>query len=785
MANFWKIRLPLHPWEDIDMSMSPPEALVAWMGKNPSMLNWDMIASQPLSLLQYTVQQQELQRLAEQTVAFISGQALRQEDDSLHELDNYIVRLTDVQIKANGYERPMLRVQLSLEGGSYVKSSYLGEVMSIAVHDSVSRLQATMNLPVRLENGQVVLDLGQGQDHTLVLNSTADLESLGPKMLKAGLDALEPAQQVLALADVISSEDNPFRQVSRALPAVQGSDGLAPALLFFVNFTHGGQGGMPQDGLDFPSLLANSADDRYASTAILSWRLLHRDAYAQSILGVLQGGEYRYVQSDPPEKGLDSMEALKGQLSIPVGRCEGLGLEVLFDEIVVPGSGGKAALKIAFAEGRISQTWQPSCTVGYRYRRVGATEQWTSSQITLEPRLDYAFELAVDARAGLTGRLDSMVKQAAASIDDQSVPPSTHDDAIKALADYAVRRGFLNALSTRLTAHIDSQILPCLRQPDGRFIQPLVRNRTNNLLLMGGFKSTYSSFRIVEQNVELSAAAETTFTVEPPSNGVKWSIEPLPGTTGEMGEINEATGHYQAPSAAALGGKKLMVRVVAKRAGAEERSESLVMVIGHSLDFNPKFATCFSGTSLQLRADLLEGSSMAAEELEWQVLTDGAGSGTISSSGAGSLIADYLAAPAPGDVRYVIDQIQVTGKTSGRTATGYVLVTHKEPDLHLSVDEQWTGAGLKIQARVQGSTTPLEVEWILPLAGTGQIDSTGVYTPQGDARFVVILAKKQTSTKTYEGSLTLPLPLSSFAELRKTQIARATLKWEAKDEEGV
>jgi hypothetical protein len=342
----------------------------------------------------------------------------------------------------------------------------------------------------------------------------------------------------------------------------------------------------------------------------------------------------------------------------------------------------------------------------------------------------------------------------------------------------------LNALSTRLTAHIDSQILPCLRQPDGRFIQPLVRNRTNNLLLMGGFKSTYSSFRIVEQNVELSAAAETTFTVEPPSNGVKWSIEPLPGTTGEMGKINEATGHYQAPTAAALGGKKLMVRVVAKRAGAEERSESLVMVIGHSLDFNPKFATCFSGTSLQLRADLLEGPSMAAEELEWQVLTDGAGSGTISSSGAGSLIADYQAAPAPGDVRYVIDQIQVTGKTSGRTATGYVLVTHKEPDLHLSVDEQWTGAGLKIQARVQGSTTPLEVEWILPLAGTGQIDSTGVYTPQGDARFVVILAKKQTSTKTYEGSLTLPLPLSSFAELRKTQIARATLKWEAKDEEG-
>ncbi|MGE8329466.1 hypothetical protein [Pseudomonas urmiensis] len=80
------------------MSMIPPEALVAWLGKNPSMLNWDMIASQPLSLLQYTVQQQELQRLAEQTVAFISGQALRQEDGSLHELDNYIVRLTDVHM---------------------------------------------------------------------------------------------------------------------------------------------------------------------------------------------------------------------------------------------------------------------------------------------------------------------------------------------------------------------------------------------------------------------------------------------------------------------------------------------------------------------------------------------------------------------------------------------------------------------------------------------------------------------------------------------------------------
>jgi hypothetical protein len=773
------------------MSMTPPEALVAWMDRNPSMLNWDMIASQPLSLLQYTVQQQELQRLAEQTVAFLSGQALRQEDDSLHELDNYIVRLTDVHIKANGYERPMLHVLLSLEGGSYVKSSYLGEVMSIAVHDTVSRLQATMNLPVRSENGQVVLDLGQGQDHTLVLNSTADIESLGPKMLKAGLDALEPAQQVLALADVMSSQDNPFRQVSQALPAVQGSDGLTPALLFFVNFTHGGQGRVPQDGLDFPSLLANTADDRYASTAILSWRLLHRDAYAQSILGVLQGGEYRYVQSDPPEKGLGSMEALKGQLSIPAGRCEGLGLEMLFDEIVVPGSGGKAALKIAFAEERISQTWQPSCTVEYKYRHVGATEEWQSSKITVEPRLDYAFELAADATAALTGRLDSMVEQAAASIDDQSVPPSTHEDAIKALADYAVQRGFLNALSTRLTAHIDRQILPCLRQPDGRFIQPLVRNRTNNLLLMGGFTSTDSSFRIVEQNVELSAAAETTFTVEPPSNGVKWSIEPLPGTTGEMGTINEATGYYQAPAAAALGGKNLMVRVVAKLADAdadadaEQRSESLVMVIGHSLDFNPKFATCFSGTSLQLRADLLEDPSMAAEELEWQVLTDGAGSGTISSSGTNNAIADYQAAPAPDDVRYVIDQIQVTGKTSGRTATGYVLVTHKEPDLHLSVDEQWAGAGLKIEARVAGSPSPLpEVEWILPLEGTGQIDSGGVYTPQGDARFVVILAKKQTSTRTYGGSLTLPLPLSSFAELRKAQIARATLKWEAKDEEG-
>jgi hypothetical protein len=277
----------------------------------------------------------------------------------------------------------------------------------------------------------------------------------------------------------------------------------------------------------------------------------------------------------------------------------------------------------------------------------------------------------------------------------------------------------------------------------------------------GRINPTQTSFVITQMEPIIKQGDTLRFTTEPAVAGLKWRVDNLSSRTADLGTIDSDSGLYKAPSAVAIEGRFIRLRVVAT-AESGYFSSALVTVVKYDLTVNPLIQICDIGTTVELAAGMVgEG------QLSWSIKNPVPGeSGTVLPSTVEGGDHTYHRGPTDPKKTYVLDEIEVTNTETKATRSVHVLALQKRPMLQVKVERVDLAKG-QVQLRAMYDGGPEDVEWHLVMGGPGAINETGLYTanPAVVERFVLIIARLQEGSRVYEGHMILPLPLIQFPDV--------------------
>ncbi|MDQ0127243.1 hypothetical protein J2W17_006243 [Pseudomonas lini] len=280
-----------------------------------------------------------------------------------------------------------------------------------------------------------------------------------------------------------------------------------------------------------------------------------------------------------------------------------------------------------------------------------------------------------------------------------------------------------------------------------------------DLVVFGQFSHP---FMITSLEHLMGCGAKHTFTVSKDFTGkVKWSVAAIPGSIGEIGTIDEDSGEYSSPALVDIPGTFTRVMVMATDTASNYSSTALVTVVVRDLTVNPVVQICSASTEDASVNRMLSAHSLGEGILQWEVKR---GTGTIPTRDGGDGKNTYTAGLKDPSVEgsFLIDEIEVMNLATRKTQTSYVVVTHYQADLTITIDmdnSSFPEGKAKLVAR-DGRDRPVAAVWDVA-EGNGCIDSDGLYTgdPDGQQRFALITARLGGGADTKDGWIILPWPL--------------------------
>lgn len=751
--------------------------ITTWMKHNHKHLNWDLtFATRPEAI-------NDLLALAhcsqpDSALGDIEGEIAMPDSDVTHILTGYRMgppALVDMQ--AN-YTSPKVRQSLALEGGSHLVMDKTDGLLSLSVHDLLDPLPVTQTVPLSADAQGVSADLREGTDTELDLGGGLPQRQAAGRFFKEVLSGLGSARQVYPLADFKALSGNPYLAVrhSEVRTHVSKADGKS-ALVIFAGINNGSVGNLPAEQSDYPFLLPDDLAQPVDSALLLTSRFLHRAAYATGLAQMLEGGAFE-AQFDE-DNNLQRLNATAGLLEVYPSTyesdkyqfaCEGFKIAVdagapASDQARAALADFQPLLSVTFEHDEVRQHWKSHCTLTFTYKPK-PTGPLYSRTATFQFDLQTVFTLNAPASpeesAGcmLLGQV-LWPWQAAEVTEVSGLPSDTPLDLreeIYAFVAFLVKQAVLEGLARELTAMIPEQVMAGLSLADGKRLVPFDFQLPDGMAVFASGYGT-AGMRIVDRPVTLAPGQRHTFSVEPPREGLTWSLEALPGTVGDLGRIDPASGEYRAPPAHAMAGKPVRVRIIATDPGTSKQAISMASVAPATLTVNPLIRVCYFDDTLTLTAGAQTG------DLDWSVVDDGEeGRGSVVAEGDGRRCTYTAGSKVDANVAYVLDQVRVQNRETSESRSIYVLVRQRRPELVIDV-KQLPDGDLQLTGMFDGVGQP-DTQWALPIAGTGEIDeATGRYSPasaDADARFALITAKWAIPGSVFilEGHLILPLPLS-------------------------
>ncbi|WP_462402892.1 hypothetical protein [Pseudomonas sp. Marseille-QA0332] len=280
-------------------------------------------------------------------------------------------------------------------------------------------------------------------------------------------------------------------------------------------------------------------------------------------------------------------------------------------------------------------------------------------------------------------------------------------------------------------------------------VVPQALHWPTDLTILGDLAPDRTSLEISPAEVVVSGGRTQHFKVEP-AGSVQWSVENIPGESGDTGTI-DANGAYQAPSAASLRADGFR-RVVVKATRGAMISKALVSLVENEVSVYPSVVVVGLGSSHSLVAGTADGAA-----LEWSLGADGLGSlgddpnkDPEMQDGRRYTAPNRLPEPKPGDpLAYFasrLDQVTVTPKAGGTPRTIDVLIAGNQSGSYwLEASAQGANAVKLTFYRATRSSPKDEVpaadtHWHL-FKGDGTL-SNGVYTPAVDSaeQYAIVLA---------------------------------------------
>lgn len=768
------------------MTFEIPQQVLSWMENennenNRTLFGWDLIFAVPLMDFNRALRDSTLGKfIAGHAAEGLSGSFTLDDSTQAHYLDNYQYSRPSIDVKATDYGTAKLRVSAVLDGGLHIRTRGNFNVLTLNKHLPSNALDAQLDLPFEYVDGHLCADLGNATGHSLKLSEEVIGQEKSAQLLKEMLGALGKERRQILLAQVQPGEDNPLRKVKEVYLRTQNSsqtpgamDDSPKSVLIFVKFEHGGRAFMPVVGDTFPFLLGGDGQGGQGCTVMLSRHLMHRVSFGQSIMAVLEGARWEYG-SDADGGPLPWIQTAQGHIQVAAGRHQTEHLDIEYAPFSIEVT-SNAPLRLEFNAGNASQRWQPRCTINMHYSLHGNGDRQKHS-VVVEPELHLRLAIKGSEKGPglLEGRwTDMSTQQAIVNHLPQALSPELAQEMAVAL-EAIVLSEYLNAVNSRPLLDITEQVLPVLRMFGGQDLRWEVGAVPNNIVVVGTFGDSTSTFHIAQQEVLLAAEQSMNFTVHPPRPGLKWSLAPLPGYGKNLGHIDEGSGQYTAPKASDFPGDTLRVEVIAHDPATGQRSSAMASVNALSVMMAPLFQYLIRGHD-QNRIDFA-ALSASDDEYLWEVI-----GGEVPTKGhfePGT--STFLAGPQQQEYTFIVDRVRLTSRKTGATVNGIVLSEHLTPQLTIvCAQTQRPEEPVKLEAYYGSNTQPTPgIQW--SHYGPGRIEGDYYYPDLNTAdAFVLIIGTWDRGVRgLYQGYEVLPLPLTRFSRLRAAQAGRR-LQWRA------
>lgn len=750
------------------------ESLLAWMKDNSQMRGWDLIVALDGGKLNLGLQQDHIVRLSQGSdLGVISGTIEVPDTNIAHYLGGFRLAAPGLSFEHASLQSAKTALKMRVLGGTQMMVETVQgqkKILSLTALDPLDGSLLTLDVPLGADARQVHLDLANSDNVLLNLFRTPNEQREAGKLFKAWFDALGNPQRVYHLG-TLPDDGNALMKPRKIDVRTQRPDASAlasptvddeGAVLLFASMEDGRSGDFPGDNSGFRYLIPDDdGQQQYSATELFSRALIHRAAFGQAVLSVLEEGEFEHVVDEAG--ALAKLVAKRGDLPIAADAWRTLDFEFESEAFSLPATVGAVPLTVEFEQNQVVQRWQGRFTMSFRERPLGGTN-WTHYTAVFNINLLHEFRLWAD-ESGVTameGELSTPYTHTQEVSVVSGLPDVTADklEQIKDFVANTVKRALLGQYANTLTTTESETFVEDVEIVGGSTLRATHAALPFDQALFGQINASGASFSIVQQSPLLVAGERLQFTTEPVREGVRWTLESLAGDEGDTGQIDPQTGAYRAPPVHAMTGSFSRLLVIASDPNSGERGVSLVTVQANAITINPLIQLCYHGQKVELSAGQLDGSA-----LSWSIKNPVPGeSGRLVTSTEPGGDHTYIAGPKVPNKTYVLDEIEVSN-SEGDTRSAYVLVLQTDPLVSVKPVENPNLPPGQVQLQASVNGTVIDAEWSLPLEGPGWIDASGLYSDDIGAKERFVLIKSMVDTGqfgTFEGHLILPLPLTDF-----------------------
>lgn len=759
------------------MASDSLESLLAWMQEGSRLWGWDAIVALSAETVNSGLHHIYIRHLldaGDQRVPAGSF-AIPETDISVY-LQDVVLGAPCVSFQQASLDASELRVTLPLLTGREVtvKAETAGNtIQRIALYDPLNAPPLQIELKPSADERRVELNLARSDEVKFMFASSLSQQLEGGRFFKRWFDDPQNRQQTYAMA-VFPDQGNSF-MLSRRIEVRTQSD-KAPsdgrqAMILFVTLEHGITGAIPDDDDPaFKYLIPNDSAPGFTAAAMFSLHLQHRAAFGNTVLHMLGSPPFHY--SGDASGLLETMVAQGGMLQVPAVDYESLDYafesEVFSINATPVDEAANQALHVQFETGHAMLLWRFPATLSFRYaKRPG--HEWQGCTATFDVRLQYEFRLAPDesGASAMEGHLFAPYADSGEVIPVSGLPDSLPAEALKEIVNFVgqiIKRALLERMAETLTTVETDVFVAGCDFGGGQRLRHSVTALPCDFALFGKVGASAAPLTIVEQQPLLPAGAQQQFTCLPAVEGLRWSVESLPGNTGDPGVIDEHSGMYRAPPAHAMGGLFNRVAIVATHPETQDIAITSATVFAHRIAIRPLLHLCNFGERVELTATVL-----GTDPLSWSIKNPVAGeSGELVASSEPDGDHTYVAHDRVNGKSFVFDEIQITTGQPGQAVSAFMVVMHASQTLNVKPLQEPSLPAGQVQLRATVNQTSVAATWSLPFGGPGSIDADGLYTAPSSTKdlFVIVTASYEHDViGRLEGYRVLPLPLADASEL--------------------
>lgn len=718
------------------------------------------------------------------------------------------------------------RLSMKVVGGKYVTlvkpiGTRLMDITSIALMDPLNA--PSLHMDIRLEEsnggtitdeGRVLLDLSRGESYTFHLSSSEDRNRKLGLALEQEFRSWDDSRKVFELSRIVAGDDDlqPHSFAVRTHSAAragsasvsQEDDQEEGAVLIGVALKGMSNGMFPINDKDMPYLLplVGPNEEPYSMNILLSNQQWIAISLGQALQRLEASRAIVLNYPTTPTGKITGVAARTGEI-MPETFCYNLPTEFvwyrgpraysLYRYEVLPASidiGGAIEFKVI--DDAIHLMWQSPNTVRhvkfYVEDRKGDASKTYPATVDTHFSVKYAFVILTEGpdkgklRLEQVGELEDHFTMAIEDATGEFDVLNQFHRGIAAAWHSAMLETFNRfvAVITGAEVTINAMHLNHLLFRSQQAAEPRTVYTPCDLTLLGTLAPDRLHFAISPLEPVIAAGGVQPFSITPSDAQVKWSVDNLPGETGDKGAIGEDDGLYIAPPASSFEGETSRRILITARDG-EKFSQALVSITVSDISVYPHLQVAQFGGARYV----LVGGDGNGQELDWEMAPGG--KGTLRRPDPEGLDSDldipegqdvciYVSpdhdpSGGQGDVEQALHLDQVVARNvSGNARTIDLLVPWSNPNAWFEVEAHPQGVKLSMWVEAIGGAEEIPPEdafWYL-VKGSGQLNQN-IYTPSESSNDYAIIAAVEDYRRLTYAYIVLPLP---FIALRKFNALR-------------